>query len=83
MVWWFRLQYRHWLLPINPLLRAYRLCDICLELCILCLLFFSQISSLCLALCELLSNDFPRMDKGVYGYLDDLCLLLLVHGRRE
>ena len=83
MVWWFRLQYRHWLLPIDPLLRAYRLCDVCIELRLLCLLLRSQVSPLCLALCELLSNDFHRMDEGIYGYLDDLRLLLLVHSRRE
>ena len=82
MVWGLRLQYRHWLLPINPLLRAYRLCDVCLELHLLCLLFRSQVSSLLMVVPLLFGDDVHSLAEGIYGYLDDLRLLLLVHSRR-
>ena len=71
MVWGVRLQYRHWLLPINPLLRTYRLCDVCLELRLLRLLLRSQVSSLLLVVPFLFGDDFHCLAEGVDGYLDD------------
>ena len=47
------------------------------------LLLRTQVSSLLLVVPFLFGDDFHCLAEGVDGYLDDLCLLLLVYSRRE